>query len=74
MARKPAFLREKVPLPRSEQGRESRVRRAFELILKKAEKGVDGNSLRRIMRGSLRDTVDFSGLPRKTCRRMGLDI
>jgi len=42
---------------------------SFQLIEKKLEKGVDGIRFARIMRGSLRDTVDFSGLPKDTYRR-----
>ena len=42
---------------------------SFQLIQKKPQKGVDGLRLHRIMRGSLRDTVDFSRLPKDTRRR-----
>ncbi len=45
------------------------VKRAFELIQKKLEKGIDAFGLHRIMRGSLRDMVSFSGLPKDTRRR-----
>ena len=39
---------------------------------KKLEKGVDGRGIARIMRGSLRDTVDLSGLPKKVTGARGL--
>jgi hypothetical protein len=42
---------------------------SFQLIEKKLEKGVDPIRFARIMRGSLRDTVYLSGLPKDTCRR-----
>jgi hypothetical protein len=45
------------------------VRGPFQRFEKKLEKGVDGSEIARIMRGSLRDTVDFSGPQKDTCRR-----
>ena len=49
--------------------RGSPCERRIQPCKKNFKKGVDGVRFARIMRGSLRDTVYLSGLPKDTCRR-----